>query len=155
LNLEEFNTLQTDTEGMDAVYNMQQLKELLQAVNPDIMVPDKGMPFADYRALYLDGRLRRAYSTDIHTDYKKLFGDKAVVVVNDEEFPLGSRVSIQGLKGAAELNGQQGDVVEPASTEMDVVAEGRVIVRLSDGERIALKSANLELAPTSAASVAD
>ncbi|CAE8640431.1 unnamed protein product, partial [Polarella glacialis] len=59
LDLEEFNTLQVTTEGPEAVYDLDQLKQLLEAVDSDHPEPEKGMPFAVYRRLYAEGRLRR------------------------------------------------------------------------------------------------
>eukprot|EP00435_Cladocopium_sp_Y103_P012159 s1574_g3.t1 len=61
LNLKEFNELQMTTEGSEALYNADQLKSLLLAVNPDMEKPELGMPFADYRRLYLEGRMRRVW----------------------------------------------------------------------------------------------
>eukprot|EP00913_Durusdinium_trenchii_P024848 g23322.t2 len=48
------------TEGTEALYNADQLKSLLLAINPEMEKPELGMPFADYRRLYLEGRMRRA-----------------------------------------------------------------------------------------------
>ncbi|CAE7880001.1 pab1 [Symbiodinium microadriaticum] len=62
LNLKEFNELQVSTEGGEAMYNSDQLKQLLIAVNPDVKAPEKGMPFSDYRRLYLEGGLRRVHT---------------------------------------------------------------------------------------------
>ncbi|CAE7238809.1 unnamed protein product, partial [Symbiodinium necroappetens] len=59
---QEFNELQVSTEGGEAMYNSDQLKQLLIAVNPDVKAPEKGMPFSDYRRLYLEGGLRRVTS---------------------------------------------------------------------------------------------
>ena len=58
LNLKEFNNLQLATEGAGAVYNQDQLEQLLDAVNSDIEDPSQGMPFADYRRIYAERRLR-------------------------------------------------------------------------------------------------
>jgi len=188
LNLKEFNELQVNTEGAEAMYNSDQLKQLLLAVNPDIELPEKGMPFEDYRRLYLEGRLRRAYSTDLLKDYKKIFGEDhkpAVAAVETVEvappvpkadkaeadappepepqasaaaaavptdptvvrrFPAGSKVVIKGLTGAVELNGQEGEVVPPSPAEAELAAEGRVIVKLADGDRVALRADNVRLA---------
>lgn len=180
LNLKEFNELQVSTEGGEAMYNSDQLKQLLIAVNPDVKAPEKGMPFSDYRRLYLEGGLRRAYSTDLRKDYKKIFGEDhkpAVPAVEAAEgapvdvtpetpsaasasvaaavptdptvvrrFPAGSKVVIKGLTGAVELNGQEGEVVPPSAAEAELAAEGRVIVRLPDGDRVALRADNVRLA---------
>lgn len=155
LNLEEFNALQLTTEGDEAVYTLDQLKDLLNAVNPKIEAPEKGMPFADYRSLYVDRRLRQTYGTDIVRDHLKVFGpggggaapaaEKTVEVkaAATDILPLGSKVRVEGLKGAAELNGMDGEVVAPAADEAELAAEGRVIVRLKTNERIALRPANL------------
>jgi hypothetical protein len=155
LNLEEFNTLQVATEGNDAVYNMDQLKDLLRAVNSDIKEPEKGMPFEDYRRLYVTGRLKRAYSTDVGRDHVKIFGPGGGVAADpskyeeddadsEYEFIAGKNVIIDGLSGAKELNGRAGVIAAPVDSEKDMVGEGRVIVQLSDGERIALKPANVK-----------
>merc|ERR1719401_204065 len=76
LNLEEFNSLQVATEGEDAVYNAEQLKQLLTAVNPEIEAAEKGMPFVDYRRLYVERRLRQTYGTDVRRDHMKIFGEE-------------------------------------------------------------------------------
>mmetsp|Transcript_118575 Transcript_118575/g.377982 ORF Transcript_118575/g.377982 Transcript_118575/m.377982 type:complete len:299 (-) Transcript_118575:193-1089(-) len=156
LNLEEFNSLQVSTEGEDAVYNADQLKSLLVAVNPDIGKPELGMPFSDYRRLYAEGRLRQAYSTDARRDHAKIFGEegfaKAAAVVEAlakaaavaQGLSEGAEVTIEGLGGAVELNGQSGKIVVPVEAEANLVAEGRLIVQLAGtSERIALKPANL------------
>jgi len=177
LNLKEFNELQMTTEGAEALYNADQLKSLLLAVNPDMGEPELGMPFADYRRLYLQGSLRRAYSTDLRKDYTKIFGadhkpavPAAPTVVDTavaapaapapapapasaaaadppvvKRFPAGSKVTIKGLTGAVELNGQEGEVVPPSAQEAELAAEGRVIVLLSDGDRVALRADNVRL----------
>jgi len=178
LNLKEFNELQMTTEGSEALYNADQLKSLLLAVNPDMEKPELGMPFADYRRLYLEGRMRRAYSTDLSKDYQKIFGadhkpaaTAAAPVVDTvavdppapaapaappapssaadppvvKRFPAGSKVTIKGLTGAVELNGQEGEVVPPSPQEAELAAEGRVIVLLSDGDRVALRADNVRL----------
>lgn len=162
LNLKEFNELQMTTEGSEALYNADQLKSLLLAVNPDMEKPELGMPFADYRRLYLEGRMRRAYSTDLRKDYQKIFGADHKPVVTAEpvvdtvaaapeeppvvkRFPAGSKVTIKGLTGAVELNGQEGEVVPPSPQEAELAAEGRVIVLLSDGDRVALRADNVRL----------
>lgn len=173
LNLKEFNELQMTTEGSEALYNADQLKSLLLAVNPDMEKPELGMPFADYRRLYLEGRMRRAYSTDLRKDYQKIFGADHKPVVTDpppvvdtvavdppapapaadpaadppvvKRFPAGSKVTIKGLTGAVELNGQEGEVVPPSPQEAELAAEGRVIVLLSDGDRVALRADNVRL----------
>eukprot|EP00930_Biecheleria_cincta_P006278 TRINITY_DN107266_c0_g1_i1.p1 TRINITY_DN107266_c0_g1~~TRINITY_DN107266_c0_g1_i1.p1 ORF type:complete len:301 (+),score=73.41 TRINITY_DN107266_c0_g1_i1:56-904(+) len=158
LNLEEFNTLQVTTEGQDATYDKEQLKQLLVAVNPDIQNPYGGMPFSDYRRLYLKGSLRRAYNTDVNKDYKKIFG-RSEVEGNPADFAsfyarsatgeeaglgYGVKVTIEGLNGAKELNGQTAEIVAPLENEQELVGEGRVVVKLSDGERVALKPANVK-----------
>mmetsp|Transcript_53467 Transcript_53467/g.153419 ORF Transcript_53467/g.153419 Transcript_53467/m.153419 type:complete len:291 (-) Transcript_53467:212-1084(-) len=156
LNLEEFNSLQVLTEGEDAVYNADQLKSLLVAVNPDIGKPELGMPFSDYRRLYAEGRLRQAYSTDARRDHAKIFGEegfaKAAAIVEAlakaaavaQGLSEGAEVTIEGLGGAVELNGQSGKIVVPVEAEANLVAEGRLIVQLAGtSERIALKPANL------------
>merc|ERR1719237_662230 len=74
LNLEEFNTLQVATEGEEAVYDLEQLSALLLQVNPEIPEPKRGMPYEDYRRLYVERRLREAYSTDVTRDHLKIFG---------------------------------------------------------------------------------
>lgn len=153
LNLKEFNTLQVATEGEEAVYNQEQLEQLLLAVNPDMKEPERGMPFADYRALYAEGRLRRAYGTDVTRDHVKIFGPgggvaaaAAVAESESEVLAAGTSVTIQGLQGAKELNGQTGEIVAPVESEAEMVAEGRVIVQLADGERLALRPANVQAA---------
>lgn len=164
LNLEEFNTLQVTTEGQDATYDKEQLKQLLVAVNPDIQDPYKGMTFSDYRRLYLKGSLRRAYNTDVSKDYNKIFGRSEVEgnaadfasfyarAATGEEAGLGFgvMVSIEGLKGAQELNGQTAEIVAPLENEQELVGEGRCVVKLSDGERVALKPANVKRVVVSA-----
>lgn len=152
LNLEEFNALQIATEGPEAIYNLDQLKQLLGAVNGDIKEPERGMPFTDYRRLYVERRLRQSYGTDVSRDHMKIFGPGGprTPVVEAETVTAGivhgTAVLIEGLAGAVELNGQTGIVVEPVATEAAMVAEGRVIVRLGDGERVALKPANVKAA---------
>lgn len=151
LNIDEFNALQLTTEGNDAVYTTDQLKDLLKSVNSAIKEPENGMPYADYRSLYVDRRLRQAYGTDVVRDHLKVFGpggggaaaEPEVEAAATDKYPLGSSVKIEGLKGAAELNGQTAEVVRPGKDEAELAAEGRVIVKLKDGERIALKPANL------------
>jgi hypothetical protein len=164
LNLEEFNSLQKATEGADAVYNQDQLTDLLKAVNSEIVAPEKGMPFSDYRRLYVEGRLKRAYGTDVTRDHVKVFGAgggkaperaEAALKKQAEEAAkagpaVGSAITVEGLSGAKELNGQRGKVVAPEPSEADMVAEGRVIVELADGERVALKPANVKLAESKA-----
>merc|ERR1719270_2885313 len=54
LNLDEFNALQTATEGTEAAYDAAALEELLLAVDPDLEDREKGMPFKMYRRLYVD-----------------------------------------------------------------------------------------------------
>lgn len=148
LNIDEFNTLQRATEGEDAVYNSDQLKDLLLAVNPDLKNPEAGMPFADYRRLYVEGRLKRAYSTDVARDHVKIFGPGGGVAADPEKyadpFEYGTTVLIDGLQGAKELNGQEGRIMPPVESEQEMVNEGRVIVQLPDGERIALKPDNVK-----------
>eukprot|EP00971_Amphidinium_carterae_P234502 4653307-Amphidinium_carterae.1 len=114
LNLDEFNALQMASEGPECVYNKDQLTDLLLAVNGDIPSPEKGMPFAEYRKLYVSPRLRRTYNTDVHRDYEKIFpGGKE----KSGGMTVGSKVSIDGLKSAADLNGQEGLVVAPVEAE--------------------------------------
>lgn len=158
LNLEEFNTLQVTTEGEDATYDKDQLKQLLLAVNPEMQGPIKGMTFSDYRRLYLKGSLRRAYNTDVSKDYTKIFGRSEVEgnaanfasfyarAATGEEAGLGFGVNviIEGLAGAKELNGQTAEIVAPLENEQELVGEGRVVVKLSDGERVALKPGNVK-----------
>lgn len=153
LDLDEFNTLQTATEGEEAVYTQDQLKQLLLAVNPDMEAPEEGMPFADYRNLYVKRRLRDAYITDVTRDHMKIFGPgggNAAAKAAELEaqaaagLTVGSAVTIEGLAGAVELNGKEGQLVSPVQSEAAMVAEGRVIVQLSDGERVALKPANVK-----------
>jgi len=149
LNLKEFNNLQLATEGAGAVYNQDQLEQLLDAVNSDIEDPSQGMPFADYRRIYAERRLRQAYNTDVNRDYVKVFGADAAKL-KAEAAPaangglvVGEAVTITGLAGAVELNGLKGHIVDPNAEESDLVAEGRLIVKLSDGERVALKPVNI------------
>lgn len=164
LNLDEFNVLQKATEGDDAVYNKDQLTDLLRSVNPGIKEPEKGMPFVDYRRLYAEGRLKKAYGTDVMRDHVKVFGvaggqaaDRAQAALEKQAEEaakagpaVGSAVIIEGLSGAKELNGQTAHVAAPTEAEADMVAEGRVILELADGERVALKPTNLKVAESKA-----
>jgi len=153
LNLAEFNMLQLATEGAGAVYNQDQLEQLLDAINSNIEDPSKGMPFADYRRIYVERRLRQAYNTDVSSDYAKIFGLDAAKLKEDkgvEATPaahgglaVGEAVTITGLAGAVELNGLKGEIVDANDAEKDLVSEGRLIIKLSDGERVALKPANV------------
>jgi len=153
LNLAEFNMLQVATEGAGAVYNQDQLEQLLDAVNSNIEDPSKGMPFADYRLIYVVRRLRKAYSTDVTRDYAKIFGPGAAPLKEEGEaeatpaatggLAVGEAVTITGLAGAVELNGLKGHIVDANDEEKDLVLEGRLIIKLSDGERVALKPANV------------
>jgi len=155
LNLEEFNDLQVATEGNEAIYKQDQLDELLGSVNPKNEEREKGMPFEDYRRLYVERRLRQAYSTDVMRDHVKIFGPgggaaaaaAAAEMDKEAEAPReGTSVTIQGLQGAQELNGQTGQIVAPVESEAELVAEGRVIVQLPDGDRVALRPANVRAA---------
>jgi len=162
LKLDEFNALQRATEGEDAVYNQDQLTDLLRSVNSGIKEPEKGMPFVDYRRLYAESRLKKAYGTDVTRDHVKVFGvaggqaaDRAQAALKKEAEEaakagpaVGSAVVIQGLSGAKELNGQTAHVVAPTEAEADMVAEGRLILELADGERVALKPTNVKVAET-------
>jgi len=142
LNLDEFNALQIASEGPDCVYNRDQLVDLLLAVNGELETPEKGMPFAEYRRLYVSPRLRRSYNTDVYRDYKKIFPEGGATTPKIE---LGAKVLIDGLKSAEDLNGQEGLIVQPVEAELDMVQkEGRFIVQMDDGERIALRAANLK-----------
>mmetsp|Transcript_107066 Transcript_107066/g.301285 ORF Transcript_107066/g.301285 Transcript_107066/m.301285 type:complete len:303 (-) Transcript_107066:230-1138(-) len=151
LSLDEFNALQRASEGDDAVYNLDQLVELLRNVNSDIEAPEKGMPFVEYRRLYVQKRLRQAYGTDVVKDHVKIFGPgagaqtatKASGSGGSASFKEGLAVRVQGLSGAVELNGREGKVVAPIEAEVSLAAEGRIIVELTDGERVALKPANV------------
>merc|ERR1719277_2181515 len=166
LNIDEFNALQIATEGPDAVYNQEQLKSLLLALNPDLENPEQGMPFVDYRRLYVEKRLRQAYGTDVRRDHAQIFGaegsaalEAAVAKETAENSGLteGAAVSIEGLKGAVELNGKTGHVVAPLPDEADMVAEGRLIIQLDDdsSERVALKPTNLRAASAKASAQVD
>jgi len=120
------------------------------------------MPFVEYRRLYADRRLKEAYGTDVTRDHVKVFGvaggqaaerAEAALKKQAEEaaqkaatMAVGSAVTIQGLSGAKELNGQKGHIADPQEAEADMVAEGRVIVLLADGDRVALKPANIQVA---------
>jgi len=146
LDLEEFNTLQVTTEGPEAVYDLDQLKQLLEAVDSDHPEPEKGMPFAVYRRLYAEGRLRRAYNTDVQRDYEKIFGQGGGAAAASSALQEGAQVVVDGLAGAVELNGQTGEIVAPLDSEVEMVKEGRVIVKLADGERVALRIANVKAA---------
>lgn len=150
LSLDEFNSLQQATEGPEALYNLDQLKQLLVAVNPDIEAPEKGMPFTDYRRLYVERRLRELYETDVARDHIKVFGVGNQPEASDVDDPLaeGRSVVIEGLKGAAELNGREGKIGPHSETEQGMKAEGRVIVLLDDGERLALKRGNVKPKPS-------
>jgi hypothetical protein len=164
LKLDEFNTLQRATEGDDAVYNQDQLTDLLRSVNRDIQEPERGMPFVDYRRLYAESRLKKAYGTDVTRDHVKIFGvaggkaaDRAQAALKKEAEEaakagpaVGSAVVIEGLSGAKELNGQTAHVAAPTDAEADMVAEGRVILELADGERVALKPTNIKVAESKA-----
>lgn len=86
LNLAEFNALQVATEGPDAMYEQAQLESLILAVNPAVTEPSRGMPFADYRSLYVDKRLQAAYNTDVVRDHGKLFGSDHIREIPDEVF---------------------------------------------------------------------
>merc|ERR1719410_145420 len=74
LNLDEFNALQTATEGTEAAYDAAQLEELLKAVDPNLEDPERGMPFKMYRRLYVDRILSQTYNTDAVRDHAKIFG---------------------------------------------------------------------------------
>eukprot|EP00929_Paragymnodinium_shiwhaense_P008087 TRINITY_DN112005_c0_g1_i1.p1 TRINITY_DN112005_c0_g1~~TRINITY_DN112005_c0_g1_i1.p1 ORF type:complete len:260 (-),score=72.11 TRINITY_DN112005_c0_g1_i1:73-852(-) len=146
LNLDEFNKLQLTTEGDEAVYTQDQLSELLKVVNSNNKAPEKGMPYGDYRALYVDRRLRQAYGTDVVRDHLKVFGPgggSASSASDSDALPPGMVVRVEGLTGAKELNGQMGQLVVANEGEAALASEGRVIVRLEDGERIALRPANI------------
>lgn len=143
LNLVEFNALQVATEGAEAIYNQDQLEQLLDAVNSQTQDPSKGMPFVDYRRIYVERRLRQAYNTDVTRDHVKIFGPGAAKLKDDGSLGVGESVTISGLTGAVELNGLKGHIVDANDEEKDLVAEGRVIILLSDGERVALKPANV------------
>merc|ERR1719499_110143 len=126
LNIDEFNTLQVATEGEEAVYNLEQLTALLLQVNPDLEEPKRGMPYEDYRRLYVERRLRDAYSTDVTRDHLKIFGPgggQAAAAVaaaakaeaakagaakaeggGEDGLAEGAAVRIEGLSGAVELN---------------------------------------------------
>lgn len=163
LNLSEFNRLQTATEGPDAVYDGEQLKSLLLIVNPEIESPEKGMPFEDYRRLYIEKRLRMTYGTDVTRDHVKVFGSDGGVAAEaadsadatgaagaraqggEGRLAEGTPVTIEGLTSVQELNGSSGHVVAPNDDEASLVAEGRLIVKLADGERLALKPANIKV----------
>lgn len=157
LNLEEFNSLQLATEGSEAVYNLEQLKQLLADVNDNIESPEKGMPFADYRRIYVSPRFRRKYNTDIARDHVKIFGigggiagaaaaamTEAAAAKGAAALKEGAAVRIDGLAGATELNGQQGQLVTAVESEAAMVAEGRLIVQLANGDRVALKAGNIK-----------
>eukprot|EP00933_Yihiella_yeosuensis_P045575 TRINITY_DN4097_c3_g1_i1.p1 TRINITY_DN4097_c3_g1~~TRINITY_DN4097_c3_g1_i1.p1 ORF type:complete len:295 (-),score=80.32 TRINITY_DN4097_c3_g1_i1:154-1038(-) len=150
LNLEEFNALQKKTEGDDATYDSDQLVELLRAVSPGMASPEKGMPFAEYRSLYAEGKLRRAYNTNVQKDYEKIFGKERLASITsagsstDKELRSGAKVVIEGLQGNKDLNGLEGTVSAPLETEAELVAEGRLVVTLPDGDRVALKPANVK-----------
>jgi len=79
LNLDEFNELQSQTEGADATYTAEQLTSLILAVHPGATDTEKGLSFEDYRRLYADGSLREAYGTDVTKDHVKIFGPMAGV----------------------------------------------------------------------------
>lgn len=144
LNLEEFNSLQLSTEGKDAQYNQEQLTSLLLSVNDDLQKPELGMPFEEYRKLYADSRLRRMYSTDVTRDFKKIFGEDAKIDMSEAMWRVnGSPVVITGLKSAADLNGREGRIVPAQEAEREMVNEGRVVVELTDGERVALRPENV------------
>jgi hypothetical protein len=154
LNLEEFNNLQKATEGDSAVYNQEQMEELLKAVDSKIADPGKGFRQLDVRNLYLDPEKIRAYRTDLQKDHITIFGPGASLSLADEEVQenpvkapgpaAGVKVQLKDLSGAKELNGRKGTIREHVKSEAKLVAEGRVIVELDDGERIALKPANVE-----------
>lgn len=79
LNLDEFNALQTATEGEEAKFDAAQLEELLLAVDPDLEDREKGMPFKLYRRIYVDRVLSQNYNTDVVRDHGKIFGSTAAV----------------------------------------------------------------------------
>lgn len=150
LNIDEFNALQQATEGSDAVYNADQLKDLLLTVNGDLKSPELGMPFAEYRRLYVSRRLKNTYNTDVNRDHVKIFGPGGGDASGRAEARIsaglfeGVAVKVQGLKGAVELNGREGHIVAPNGAEAALVVEDRVVVSLAgDGERVALKLANV------------
>merc|ERR1719499_1086678 len=129
LNIDEFNTLQVATEGEEATYNLEQLTALLLQVNPDLEDPKKGMPYEDYRRLYVERRLRDAYSTDVTRDHLKIFGPgggQAAAAVAaaakqagkeaEGDLAEGAVVRIEGLSGAVELNGREGHIVAPVDS---------------------------------------
>lgn len=150
LNLDEFNALQKATEGNEAVYNADQLKDLLLTVNGDLKSPELGMPFSEYRRLYVSRKLKSTYNTDVNRDHVKIFGPGGGDAASRAEARVaaglfeGVAVKVQGLKGAVELNGREGHVVAPNGAEASLVVEDRVVVSLAgDGERVALKLANV------------
>lgn len=156
LNLDEFNALQVESEGEDAVYNKGQMITLLETVDPLVEEPEKGITFELFRKLYVDGRLRRQYQTDVLRDYTNIFGaiaaaEAGATLVAEEKakdeagVTTGSKVVLEGLTGAKELNGQEGTIAEPEGDEVAMVREGRIIVQLTeDGERVAVKPANIK-----------
>jgi len=77
LSLDEFNALQTATEGTESTFDAAQLEELLLAVDPDLKDKEKGMPFEMYHRLYTDGTLSQKYNTDVIRDHGKIFGSTA------------------------------------------------------------------------------
>lgn len=160
LNLDEFNALQRKTEGDDAEYKQDQLEQLLLTVDPDLEHPEKGMPFATFRRLYVERRLRNAYNTDVSRDHVKIFGPdggKAAEFVaiaeeaaarakaeQPEGLAEGTAVTVEGLQSAVDLNGKPGHIVAPLDSEADMVAEGRLIVQIEEGDRVALKPDNIK-----------
>jgi Ca2+-binding EF-hand superfamily protein len=82
LNLDEFNALQTATEGTESTFDAAALEELLLAVDPDLEDREKGMPFKMYRRLYVDKMLSQTYNTDVVRDHGKIFGAREGDVPN-------------------------------------------------------------------------
>lgn len=151
LNIDEFNALQKATEGEDAVYSTDQLKDLLYSVNSGLQDADRGMPFKEYRRLYVSRNLKSTYDTDVNRDHIKIFGpgggDAAVRAEARTAAGLfeGVAVKIEGLVSAEELNGKEGHIVAPIGSEVGMIAEGRVVVCMADDEeRVALKLANVK-----------
>merc|ERR1712032_1086845 len=97
--------------------------------------------------------------TDVTGDHVKVFGvgggqaaDRAQAALKKQAEEdakarpaVGSEVTIEGLSGAKELNGQTGRVAAPEEAEEDMVSEGRIIVVLADGDRVALKPTNIKV----------
>lgn len=151
LNINEFNALQKATEGDDAVYTGDQLKDLLYAVNSGLQDADRGMPFQEYRRLYVSRKLKSTYNTDVERDHIRIFGpgggDAAVRAEARTAAGLteGVAVTVEGLVSAQELNGKGGHIVAPIGSEVGMIAEGRVVVCMADDEeRVALKLANVK-----------